>query len=134
MAYTRPWYQAAVATPGKTVITPAYFFPQEDPTMIAVVRTVQDGAGNARGVQTQDVSLKKLSDKIKSIRLGESGYLILTEADGWILVDPQDRSHIFKMVADLPKDYAPLAAHREGLGEVTLDGVPYMVNIVTTPA
>lgn len=102
--------------------------------MIAVVRTVQDGAGNARGVQTQDVSLKKLSDKIKSIRLGESGYLILTEADGWILVDPQDRSHIFKMVADLPKDYAPLAAHREGLGEVTLDGVPYMVNIVTTPA
>ncbi len=78
------------------------------------------------------VSLKNLTELVKSIKLGESGYVMLVE-DGTVLVDPRDAAHGFKQLKDLGEPYAKLAATGQGFTEVQIDGVRYMANIWTSP-
>lgn len=84
---SRPWYKAAMASPGKTVRTPAYYYDKDDMALVGTARAMLDGAGKAKGVFVVSVSLKNLTELVKSIKLGESGYVMLIE-DGIVLVDP----------------------------------------------
>nr|WP_017904001.1 methyl-accepting chemotaxis protein [Pseudomonas fuscovaginae] len=131
---TRPWYRLAMAAPGTIVRTPAYYWAASDSVLICTMRTLNDAQGNPRGVVGLDVSLKQLTELVRKIKLGQSGYLMLTEADGNVLVDAADPAHSFKRLADLGNDYAPLAALREGSTQVTLKGVTYMANVYTSKA
>ncbi|KAA6195181.1 methyl-accepting chemotaxis protein, partial [Pseudomonas lactis] len=129
---TRPWYQAAIAAPGKTVRTGAYYWAPDDVVLIGTVRTVADATGNILGVVGLDVSLKQLTELVRTIKLGDSGYLMLVEADGNVLVDPSDATHNFKPLAGLGANYAELAKHGDGVTEVSIDGVAYMANVVSS--
>ncbi|MBD1551188.1 methyl-accepting chemotaxis protein [Pseudomonas sp. C2L11] len=128
----RPWYEAAMAAPGKTTRTGAYYWAPDDAVLIGTVHTVADPAGNVRGVVGLDVSLKQLTERVKSIHLGNSGYLMLTEADGNVLVNPANAQHTFKQLSTLGPDYAALNGMQQGSTEVTLGGVTYMANVVTS--
>lgn len=79
-----------------------------------------------------DVSLKQLTELVKNIKLGNSGYLMLVEANGNVLVDPSDAKHNFKPLADLGANYAELAKHGDGPAQIEVDGKTYMVNIVSS--
>ncbi|WP_110968606.1 methyl-accepting chemotaxis protein [Pseudomonas huaxiensis] len=129
---TRPWYKAAMASPQKTVRTAAYYYEKDDVALVGTARALLDEAGKAKGVFVVSVSLKNLTELIKSIKLGESGYVMLVE-DGTVLVDPRDASHSFKKLADLGAPYAHLAATGQGVTEVELNGVRYMANTWTSP-
>ncbi|CDF96823.1 methyl-accepting chemotaxis protein [Pseudomonas sp. PSB18] len=128
----RPWYKAAIASPGVTVRTDAYYWAPDDISLIGIVHTVSDAAGKLVGVVGLDVSLKQLTELVKNIKLGESGYLILVEGNGNVLVDAHDAKHNFKPLADLGPNYAALAKSSDGMTQVEIDGVSYMVNIVTS--
>ncbi|MBV6287032.1 methyl-accepting chemotaxis protein [Pseudomonas sp. MAFF 301350] len=128
----RPWYKAAMASPGKTVRTPAYYYDKDDVALVGTARTMLDDAGKAKGVFVVSVSLKNLTELVKSIKLGESGYVMLVE-DGVVLVDPRDAGHSFKPLKELGEPYAKLAATPQGSTEVVIDGVRYMANIWTSP-
>lgn len=128
----RPWYKAAMANPGKIVRTPAYYYPKDDVALVGTARTVVDGAGNNKGVFVISVSLKKLSDLIKSIKLGNSGYVILVE-NGVVLVDPRQPDHGFKPLKELGGAYSKLADIEKGSTSVEIGGVRYMANVWTSP-
>ncbi|MEF9901006.1 MAG: methyl-accepting chemotaxis protein [Pseudomonas sp.] len=125
----RPWYQAAMANPGKTLRTDAYYWASDDAVLVSTVRAVANQLGNPGGVVNIDVSLKQLTEIIKQIKLGESGYLMLLEDNGNVLVDPRAPAHNFKNLATLGDGYAQLAKAGKGLVEVELDGERYMANI-----
>ena len=125
----RPWYKAAMAEPGKTVRTPAYYYAKKNLAMIGTARTVADGAGHPRAVVGIDVSLQQLTDLIQNIKLGQSGYLMLVEANGNVLVDPRDPANNFKQLKDLGAAYQTLDGIQSGLGEVELNGTRYCVNV-----
>ncbi|NWB26022.1 methyl-accepting chemotaxis protein [Pseudomonas gingeri] len=129
---TRPWYKAAMASPGKAVRTPAYYYDKDAVALVGSARAMLDDAGKAKGVFVVSVSLKNLTELVKSIKLGESGYVMLIE-DGTVLVDPRDVGHGFKPLKDLGEPYAKLAATAQGSTEVQIDGVRYMANIWTSP-
>ncbi|NWA07800.1 methyl-accepting chemotaxis protein [Pseudomonas gingeri] len=129
---TRPWYKAAMASPGKAVRTPAYYYDKDAVALVGSARAMLDDTGKAKGVFVVSVSLKNLSELVKSIKLGESGYVMLIE-DGTVLVDPRDVGHSFKPLKDLGEPYAKLAATPQGSTEVQIDGVRYMANIWTSP-
>ncbi|QDH65705.1 methyl-accepting chemotaxis protein [Pseudomonas azotoformans] len=129
---TRPWYRAAMASPGKTVRTPAYYYDKDDVALVGTARALLDNAGKAKGVFVVSVSLKNLTELVKSIKLGESGYVMLIE-DGVVLVDPRDAAHSFKPLKDLGAAYAHLAETSQGSTEVEIDGVRYMANVWTSP-
>ncbi|EJM15807.1 methyl-accepting chemotaxis protein [Pseudomonas sp. GM18] len=129
---SRPWYKAAMANPGKTVRTPAYYYDKDAVALVGSARALLDDTGNAKGVLVVSVSLKNLTELVKSIKLGESGYVMLIE-DGTVLVDPRDAGHSFKQLKDLGEPYAKLAATAQGSTEVQINGVRYMANIWTSP-
>ena len=76
--------------------TGAYYWAPDDVVLIGTVRTVADATGNILRVVGLDVSLKQLTELVRTIKLGDSGYLMLVEADGNVLVDPSDATHNFK--------------------------------------
>ncbi|SEE01002.1 methyl-accepting chemotaxis protein [Pseudomonas coleopterorum] len=128
----RPWYKAAMAAPGTTVRTDAYYWAPDDVSLIGTVRSVTDAAGQVVGVVGLDVSLKQMTELVKNIKLGNSGYLMLIEANGNVLVDASDAKHNFKPLADLGGNYAELARHGDGSTQIEIDGKVYMVNIVSS--
>ncbi|MBD9655718.1 MULTISPECIES: methyl-accepting chemotaxis protein [unclassified Pseudomonas] len=125
----RPWYKAAMAAPGKTVRTAAYYWAPDDVVLMGTVRTVDNQQGQATAVVGLDVSLKQLTELVKQIKLGESGYLMLLESNGNVLVDPRTPEHNFKLISELGDGYAELASVENGLVEVELGGVSYMANV-----
>lgn len=125
----RPWYKAALANPGKVVRSDAYYWAADDAVMVNTGRTITNALGNPGGVVGIDVTLKQLTSIVKQIKLGESGYLMLLEKSGNILVDPRKPEHNFKKIADLGPGYAELAKVSSGLVEVELDGERYMANV-----
>ncbi len=127
----RPWYKAAMASPGKTVRTPAYYYDKDDVALVGTARALLEN-GKAKGVFVVSVSLKNLTELLKSIKLGESGYVMLIE-DGVVLVDPRNAAHNFKPLKDLGTAYAQLADTAQGSTEVVIDGVRYMANVWTSP-
>ncbi len=128
----RPWYKAAMAAPGTTVRTGAYYWAADDVSLIGTVRSVTDPAGKVVGVVGLDVSLKQMTELVKNIKLGNSGYLMLIEANGNVLVDPSDAQHNFKPLAELGSNYAELARHGDGSTQIEIDGKVYMANIVSS--
>jgi len=125
----RPWYQLAMANPGKTIRTGAYYWAADDAVLVSTVRTVTNQLGNPGGVVNIDVSLNGLTEIVKKIKLGESGYLILMENNGNVMVDPRDASHNFKQLSSFGGGYAELAKADKGLVEVEINGERYMANI-----
>ena len=119
---TRPWYKTAMAQPGKTLRTEAYDWAADDVVLVSTVQSFNDRSG----VVNIDVSLKQLTDLVKQIKLGESGYLMLMEANNTVLVDPNDPSHNFKKLGDLGEGYRQLSEAGQGLVQVELAGERYM--------
>ncbi|SDS89394.1 methyl-accepting chemotaxis protein [Pseudomonas sp. Z003-0.4C(8344-21)] len=123
---TRPWYKTAMANPGKTLRTEAYYWAADDVVLVSTVRSFNNQLGSNAGVVNIDVSLKQLTDLVKQIRLGDSGYLLLMEANNTVLVDPSNPAHNFKKLTDLGDGYRQLAEASKGLVEVELAGERYM--------
>jgi len=130
----RPWYQAGIVSPDRSVRTSAYYWAQDDVVLVGVVRAIKGVNGQVRGVVGLDVSLKQLTDLVKGIKLGQSGYLMLVEDSGNVLVDPRDAKHGFKQLKELGGDYAALDAIKQGLGDVEIDGTRYMANVYPSGA
>jgi len=126
---TRPWYKTAMAQPGKTLRTQAYYWAADDVVLVSTVQSFNDRQGKASGVVNIDVSLKQLTDLVKQIKLGESGYLMLMEANNTVLVDPSDPSHNFKPLGELGDGYRQLSEAGPGLVQVELAGERYMAMV-----
>jgi methyl-accepting chemotaxis protein len=125
----RPWYKAAMANPGKPFRTEAYYYAADDTTYVSTVRTIGNKLGATGGVVSIDVTLKQLTEIVKQIKLGETGYLMLLENTGTVLVDPKQPEHNFKALSSLGDGYAQLAKAGKGLVEVELNGERYMANV-----
>jgi methyl-accepting chemotaxis protein len=125
----RPWYKTAMANVGKTVRSEAYYWAGDDSVLVSTVRAVPNTLGNPGGVVNIDVSLKQLTNIVKQIKLGDSGYLLLMEKNGTVLVDPKQPEHNFKKLGELGDGFADLARTPSGLVEVSLNGDRYMANV-----
>jgi len=126
---TRPWYQTAMANPGKVIRTDAYYWAQDDVALIGTVRSFTNKLGPQGGVIDIDVSLKRLTDMVSLMRLGNTGYVMLLESNGTLLVDPGQPENNFKKLSELGNEYQSLAAAKAGLTNLELRGIRYMANI-----
>ena len=125
----RPWYQAALANPGKAFRTAPYYWAPDKVVLVGTVRTLAGKDGNTAAVVNIDVSLRQLTDLVQGIKLGDNGYVLLATGDGTVLVDPSQPEHNFKRLQDLGESYAGLAKDGRGLMEVNIGGTDYLANI-----
>ncbi|MCF2859731.1 methyl-accepting chemotaxis protein [Pseudoalteromonas sp. SMS1] len=129
----RPWYTTGKSANGQTSLTDAYYWAPDDTAIISTVKAVQSRSGQFIGVQGMDVSLKGLTDIIKSIKLGETGYLMLEEDTGTILVNAKHPDYTFKHIDEVENGlYRELNRSPDGLFEITIDGIDYFSNIYTS--
>ena len=94
----RPWYRDGVENRGKTIITDPYKWKED--VLVSAVRSVDDLNGNVLGVICLDYNLKKLSQLIKNLKIGETGYVVLATGDGTILAHPKRPELNFKKLVD----------------------------------
>lgn len=125
----RPWYMAGMASKGKASRNPAYFWPQDNATLIGVTRSFANELGPEGGAIVIDVSLQRLTEIVKKIKLGETGYVMLIEDTGNILVDPAQPENNFKKLHELNGEYKKLAETKSGLIKAELHGVKYLANV-----
>lgn len=129
----RPWYQKAMSSPGKMVMTDAYYWAPDDAVIVSTIQSYDNALGKDGGVTGIDVSLKRLTDVVKNIRIGQHGYLMLVEDSGNVLVDPAMPAHNFKKLDSLGEPYAALASLSGNFTTVKIDGVQYMANMYRSP-
>ncbi|MFT5873090.1 MAG: methyl-accepting chemotaxis protein [Clostridium sp.] len=87
-ATTRPWYKQALEHKGEVIITPSYEDSSTGINVVGIVRTVEKN-GKVVGVIGLDLSLTTLSERIATKKVGNSGYVFLSDVAGNVLAHPQ---------------------------------------------
>lgn len=131
---TRAWYTQAIENPDKVKRTGAYASFTGNVPIVSSSVTIKDKAGNVVGVQGVDVSLEALTQTINNIKIGETGYVILTDETGTILANPKNPETNFKTLKDLNvKAFADIDKMADKHFEVSLNGKSYTVNVYVSP-
>lgn len=84
----RPWYKQALEHKGQVVITLPFKDAQTGKNVVSVARTVERD-GKVVGVCAMNVSLDTLAEKISLKKIGDSGYVFISDVEGNIIAHPQ---------------------------------------------
>ena len=147
----RPWYTLALANPDQVSIsdprTPA--IDNSNNVIISASTTVKDTSGDIVGVIGIDVSLEKLSEIIRNIKIGDTGYAFLFLKDGTMLAHPDTKLN-FKNISQINglgdtftktddsskyavENYKNFIDKDNGNFETVINGATVIVNIYTSP-
>ena len=85
---TRSWYKQALEHKGQVVITPAYKDASTGDNVVTFARTVEKN-GQVIGAVGIDCSLTTLSKQISTKKVGNTGYVFISEISGNVLAHPQ---------------------------------------------
>ncbi|MGF7533985.1 methyl-accepting chemotaxis protein [Bacillus mexicanus] len=69
----RPWYQDAVKAGGEIVVTDPYVAASDGSTVITIAQQMKDGSG----VVAMDITIDKLLEQMKQIKVGKEGYAFI---------------------------------------------------------
>lgn len=128
----RPWYREALQNSGKPIISKAYQSTTGDAVLTATETVNRDG--KIVGVVGIDVTLGGLTEFIKSIKIGETGYVMLIQDDGVVLADPRIPENNFKKLNELGEDaYSAMNKSAGGSLSIELKGKSYVAQVLTSP-
>jgi methyl-accepting chemotaxis protein len=146
----RPWYQQSIKNPNVNNRSTPYSYesPKGVATIVSTSTTIKDAQGHVIGVIGLDRSLAKLSDLVKNIKIGESGYVFLFDKDGTIIAHPNSETTFStleqlnngsaisittkKPVSFKISDYEALMHNSNGIFEMNIDGKPSFVVLYTS--
>jgi methyl-accepting chemotaxis protein len=133
----RPWYAEAQASPDKALLSKAYKDVKGQP-MISATKAYRGPSGQPEGAVAIDITLSKLTEIIKNIKLGQTGWVIMVQADGTIISNPKAPETNFKNISEFWN--GKLAEVRDtdlekadGEVEVEAEGKAYLVSAHTDP-
>jgi methyl-accepting chemotaxis protein len=128
----RPWYQAAMASPGRAVISPAYMSTSGE-AVVGVAKVASTGS-KPIGVVAFDISLKVLTDIVKEIKIGKTGYVVFVQGDGVIISNPRNEKHNFKKIGELNiPDVVGLFSRNADNAIIEMEGRRYLALCHTAP-
>ncbi|WP_459479203.1 methyl-accepting chemotaxis protein [Clostridium saccharoperbutylacetonicum] len=88
-ARKRSWYEEGINAKGKVVITKPYVDAVTGNTVVGIVQAVMKD-GKTAGVIGMDCELSTLSERISSKKVGNSGIVFITDADGVMIAHPDE--------------------------------------------
>ncbi|WP_432407843.1 cache domain-containing protein [Wukongibacter sp. M2B1] len=132
----RLWYKEIMKNREHVIITsPYYAIATENTPVITTGKIVKNDFNEVIGIQAIDVSLDELTKIVREIKIGKSGYVILTDSKGTILAHPQSPELNFKNIIEL--NSAKLANINEietDSLEIELNGKSYFAYIYNSPS
>ena len=86
-ATTRVWYKQALEHKGKVIITPPYKDAVTGNNVVGIAQTVEKN-GQVVGVIGIDCTLATLTERISTKKVGNAGYVFISELSGNVLTHP----------------------------------------------
>lgn len=96
----RSWYKKALENPEKVNFSDVYVTSSGE-LVIYAVSTIKDASNRLIGVVGIDIDLTDLTNMIDQIKIGNEGYMMLTDGKGNIMADPKHPDLIGKQISDL---------------------------------
>ena len=129
----RPWWKESLATPGQSVITKAYKGADGYP-MVSACKVVLDAKKEVLGIAAIDITLGTLTELIKNIRIGRTGYVVLVQDDGVIISDPKNPEQTFKNISEIGNN-ALAAFFKSGAatGDISVGKTQYRAAMYVSP-
>jgi len=87
---TRGWYKEAMDEPNKVNWSAPYIDIDNGKLVMTVTKVVKNMAGNPIGVVAADINLDSLQKMMNSYSLGETGYIMAVDQNGYVLNHPED--------------------------------------------
>jgi methyl-accepting chemotaxis protein len=117
---TRDWYKQAIASPGKIIITDPY---QDTATgkVVVSITTATQKDGKVVGVVGMDIDLGFLSTTLSDIKVGEEGYVYITDTKGILIAHP-DSSLIASDIVTTLSYWSEAKDNKSGFTNYTYDG------------
>ncbi|ADL11776.1 methyl-accepting chemotaxis protein [Acetohalobium arabaticum] len=129
----RSYYKEAMQNKDQVIRTSPYYWSADDAVIVSTATTIEDDTGEIIGVQGLDVSLKGLTEMVKNISVGDTGYIIMTTADGTILAHPKKPELNFKNIEKLGINKLNNISQIEDKEFTTaMDGREYLMNLYTS--
>ena len=128
----REWYKVAMASKDEISTTQPYV--STDGKVVSSVMTrLQDPAGKVVGVASIDFSLDTLTRALTEMRLAGTGYVLLFDANGTLLVDRKDPTYVGKTIRDLRNPFFDrIGALANGSFEAPFGGTEQFVEVYTS--
>lgn len=125
----RKWYEEIMSQSEDSIVTSAYHaVATNDLAVITTGKIVKDPIGQVVGIQAVDVSLDGLSELIKTKKIGQNGFVILTDSDGTILAHPKNPELNFTNISQM----SGLETGQIKSREITMDHKTYVADIFTS--
>lgn len=130
----RAWYTQAFDNPDQVMRSGAYASFTGNVPIVSSSVTIKDKAGNVVGVQGVDVSLESLTKTINDIKIGKTGYVILTDQTGTILANPKNPETNFKTLKDLGvKEFNDIDNMVDKNFDITMNKKNFTVSVYISP-
>ena len=119
-ARTRPWYKDAVTATTDFSITNPYISSSTQTLVTTVSARVHDKQGRVIGVAGVDFILSELTDILKEVQVGRTGYLLLFDRSGKIMLDPKTPGNLMKAAGEVNEPgFVALMEQPEGMHHIT---------------
>lgn len=129
---TRPWYQ--VKNSKKTYISPPYVDTETGDTVISIVSPVfNENKTDVIGVFAFDINLAQITKIMSNYKIGENGFIMLTDATGKIIYHP-NTEYIEKNISDVDISKEVVDAIEQVQTEniqYKMDGKKYIGNVAS---
>ncbi|WP_299006119.1 methyl-accepting chemotaxis protein [uncultured Shewanella sp.] len=128
-----PWF--ALGEKGKDQVQriDGYYWEPDDAVYVSVLKSFKNEKNEFEGVVAIDVSVKALTEMAQKIKFGDTGFLMIVEGNGNILIDANNPDNNFKALKTLEDPYFQRIAQTEsGVVDLDINGTHYMANIVNS--
>jgi methyl-accepting chemotaxis protein len=132
---TRPWYTMADAA-NELVFTSAYLDMVTNQYAISVALPLVDKAGNKIGILAEDLLLSTITDKVTSLKIGETGYAILMDKESLAISHPDKEIVNTKLneIEEMKTLIDNMIQKGNGYEEYTFNGVKKIMVYETIPS
>ena len=130
----RPWYMEAKANPDRFNVSNPYQSTSGE-LVTSVTCKIFDNSNTFVGVLAIDFGLNALTSYLDSISIGETGYVVVMDAQGVILSDKEHKDLFFKPVSEagIPA-YETIFKTNDSYFSDTIGDSTYQIAVYTSPS
>ncbi|MDF2687017.1 MAG: methyl-accepting chemotaxis sensory transducer with Cache sensor, partial [Clostridia bacterium] len=127
------FYTTGVSNKGNVMVTDPYYYEADKIFVVSVVSSFNDLNNQLAGVAGIDVGLNGMTDLIKEMKIGKSGYVILTDAYGVIMAHPTNSELNSKNISELKiKGIEDITKLTKNDFDTIVDGKASLVNVYSS--
>jgi len=131
----REWYTLGKTANFEVARIDGYYWEPDDAVYVSVLKGFKNEQNQFEGVVAIDVSVKALTEMVQKIKIGDTGFIMIIEGNGNILVDAREPENNFKSLSKLAAPYFKTIAQTDsGVLELEIDGINYMANVYKSDA